>query len=165
MAALRGALTEVPGGQTWRLAGRAGAQAYSHARRDVLHPLGPDGVKPYADVTGEAVFGPIALESRMAAEPRIVDDPEWPGRKDLELAWRFPEAYLSAQFKYGELLLRADGSELGSSASRASGSSNYAYRRSSPASGGGSCGVKSSLRKSFLPPLGADALLANAYNN
>ena len=101
--ALRAALEEVPGGQSWRLAARAGAQAYSHIRRDVLHPLGPDGARPYADFTGEAVFGPFALASRMAAEPRIVDDPEWPGRKDLTLAWRFPEAYVSGQFKYGSV--------------------------------------------------------------
>ena len=97
--ALRLALQAVPGDQSWRVAARAGAQAYSHIRRDVLHPLGPDGARPYADFTGEALFGPIALASRMAAEPRIVDDPEWPGRKDLTLAWRFPGAEVSAQFK------------------------------------------------------------------
>ena len=82
---------------------RAGAQAYSHIRRDVLHPLGPDGVRPYAEFTGEAVIGPFALVSRPAAEPRITDDPEWPGRSDLELAWRMTEAYASAQFKYGSV--------------------------------------------------------------
>ena len=37
----------------------AGGQAYSHIRRDVLHPLGPDGVRPYAEFTGEATFGPV----------------------------------------------------------------------------------------------------------
>jgi hypothetical protein len=103
VAALRAAFAETPGGQTWRLAGRAGGQAFSHLRRDVLHPLGPDGARPYAEATGEAVFGPFALVSRLAAEPRIVDDPEWPGRHDLTLAWRFPEAYLSAQFTYGSV--------------------------------------------------------------
>jgi len=127
VTALRAALTEVPGGQTWRLAGRAGAQAYSHARRDVLHPLGPDGVKPYADATGEAVFGPIALESRMAAEPRIVDDPEWPGRKDLQLAWRFPDAYLSAQFKYGSFFYGQMDRNWGPVGPPGIGVSNYAY--------------------------------------
>jgi hypothetical protein len=90
-------------GDRWRLAARAGAQAYSHIRRDVLHPLGPDGVRPYADFTGEAVMGPIVLVSRPAAEPRLPDDPEWPGRRDLELAWRMVEAYASAQFKYGSV--------------------------------------------------------------
>ena len=101
--ALRGSLEELPGGQTWRLGARAGGQAFSHLRRDLLHPLGPDGARPFADFTGEAVIGPFALVSRLAAEPRIVDDPEWPGRKDLTLAWRMEEAYLSAQFKYGSV--------------------------------------------------------------
>ena len=95
----RGAAERRAGGS----AARAGGQAYSHIRRDVLHPLGPDGVRPYAEFTGEAVIGPFALVSRPAAEPRIADDPEWPGRRDLELAWRMPEAYLSAQFKYGSV--------------------------------------------------------------
>src|SRR5215208_1482061 len=48
--ALRATFEALPGDQTWRVAARAGAQAYSHIRRDVLHPLGPDGVRPYADL-------------------------------------------------------------------------------------------------------------------
>ena len=100
---LRDELREPADSQRWLLAARAGAQAYSHIRRDLYHPLGSDGVRPYADFTGEASIGPFALVSRLAAEPRITDDPEWPGRRDLELAWRMPEAYLSAQFKYGSV--------------------------------------------------------------
>jgi hypothetical protein len=92
---------EVPAGDRWRLAARGGAQAFSHIRRDVLHPLGPDGVRPYADFTGEATMGPIVLVSRPAAEPRLPDDPEWPGRTDLELAWRMVEAYGSVF--YGQM--------------------------------------------------------------
>ncbi len=89
--------------QRWQLGARAGVQAYSHIRRDLLHPLGPDGVRPYGELLGEAALGPFALVSRLAAEPRITDDPEWPGRRDLDLAWRMAEAYLSAQFKYGSV--------------------------------------------------------------
>lgn len=109
------------------MAARAGAQAYSHIRRDVLHPLGPDGVRPYGELTGEAVIGPFALVSRPAAEPRIVDDPEWPGRKDLTLAWRFPEAYLSAQFKYGSLFYGQMERNWGPVGLDGIGVSNYAY--------------------------------------
>ena len=101
--ALRESLQELPGDQTWRVAARAGGQAFSHIRRDLLHPLGTDGVRPYADFTGEAVIGPFALVTRPAAEPRIVDDPEWPGRRDLTLAWRMVEAYGSAQFTFGNV--------------------------------------------------------------
>ena len=125
--ALRAAFEELPGEQTWRVAARAGAQAYSHIRRDVLHPLGPDGARPYADLTGEAVIGPFALVTRPAAEPRIVDDPEWPGRKDLELAWRFPEAYASAQFKYGRVFYGQMERNWGPVGLPGIGVSNYGY--------------------------------------
>jgi hypothetical protein len=125
--ALRAAFEELPGAQTWRVAARAGAQAYSHIRRDVLHPLGPDGVRPYADLTGEAAIGPFALVTRPAAEPRIVDDPEWPGRRDLELAWRFPEAYVSAQFKYGRVFYGQMERNWGPVGLPGIGVSNYGY--------------------------------------
>ncbi|MBA3318325.1 MAG: hypothetical protein H0T50_09595 [Gemmatimonadales bacterium] len=100
---LRTELEEPPGTQRWLVGARAGVQAYSHIRRDLLHPIGPDGARPYGELLGEATLGPFALVSRLAAEPRLPDDPEWPGRRDLELAWRMAEAYLSAQFKYGAL--------------------------------------------------------------
>ena len=100
---LREDFREPADSQRWLLAARAGGQAYTEIRRDVYHPLGPDGVRPYADFTGEASIGPFTMVSRLAAEPRITDDPEWPGRRDLTLAWRVPEAYLSAQFKYGSV--------------------------------------------------------------
>ena len=100
---LRTELQEPADSQRWMVGVRVGVQAYSHIRRDLLHPLGPDGVRPYGELTGEAVLGPFALVSRTAAEPRITDDPEWPGRRDLDLAWRTAEAYLSAQFKYGSV--------------------------------------------------------------
>ena len=100
---LRTELREPVDSQRWLVGARVGFQAYSHIRRDLLHPLGPDGVRPYGELIGEAVLGPFALVSRTVAEPRITDDPEWPGRPDLELAWRMAEAYLSAQFKYGSV--------------------------------------------------------------
>lgn len=125
--ALRASLQDLPGMQTWRVAARAGGQAFSHIRRDVLHPLGTDGARPYAEFTGEAVTGPIALVSRLAAEPRLSDDPEWPGRRDLELLYRFPEAYLSAQFKYGSVFYGQMERNWGPVGLSGIGVSNYAY--------------------------------------
>ena len=112
---------------SWRVGIRAGAQVYSHIRRDVLHPLGPDGARPYADLMGEATFGPFALVSRPAAEPRIVDDPEWPGRHDLTLAWRMVEAYASAQFKYGSVFYGQMDRNWGPVGVPGIGLSNYGY--------------------------------------
>jgi hypothetical protein len=125
--ALREELTDLAGEERWRVAVRAGAQVYSHIRRDVLHPLGPDGARPYAELTGEAVLGPFALVSRPAAEPRLPDDPEWPGRRDLELAWRMPEAYLSAQFKYGSVFYGQMERNWGPVGLPGIGVSNYGY--------------------------------------
>ena len=124
---LRVSLAEPAGGQTWRAGARAGGQAFSHIRRDVLHPLGPDGARPYAEVSGEAVMGPFALVSRLAAEPRLTDDPEWPGRRDLDLLYRAPEAYLSAQFKYGSVFYGQMPRNWGPVGLAGIGVSDYAY--------------------------------------
>jgi len=125
--ALRGQFEDPPNQNSWRVGIRAGGQAYSHIRRDVLHPLGPDGVRPYVDLTGEAAFGPFAVVSRPAAEPRIVDDPEWPGRTDLKLAWRMVEAYASAQFKYGSVFYGQMDRNWGPAGVAGIGLSNYGY--------------------------------------
>ena len=73
------------------------------------------------------------MVSRLAAEPRLPDDPEWPGRRDLEPGWRMPEAYLSAQFKYGSVFYGQMDRNWGRSGSRASGSATTATTRPSSA--------------------------------
>ncbi len=88
----------------WSLDGRAGAQAYSHARRELLHPAGSSGARPYIELRGTATFGSIIAVTRPVIEPRITDDVDWPGRRDVEVAGRMADAYLSAQFKYATLL-------------------------------------------------------------
>ncbi len=88
----------------WRVHGAAGAQAFSRARRDLLHPGGPDGIRPYAELDLQAVIGSLALVTRPAIEPRLTDDPDWPGRRDVEVAARQIDAYASAQFRWVRLL-------------------------------------------------------------
>lgn len=88
-------------GSRWGAEARAGVQAYTRTRRDLMRPDGPDGVQPYADVRLEGVFGPVVAVSRPAVEPRLSDDPDWRGRKDLTVVGRMPEAYLGLQFKWG----------------------------------------------------------------
>ena len=100
---LRAELEDLPE-TSWSLNGRAGAQAYSHARRELLHPAGPSGARPYVELRGTATFGNIIAVTRPVIEPRITDDLDWPGRRDVDVAGRMVDAYLSAQFKYAALL-------------------------------------------------------------
>lgn len=106
--ALRAAWIEDTASARWEVEARAGGQAYKYGRRDQLHPGGPGRVKPYADLRLQATFGNLLLVSRPSLEPRLINDPDWPGRKDLKVTGRHTEAYLSAQFRwlrlwYGQL--------------------------------------------------------------
>jgi hypothetical protein len=94
---------EEPAGNPWTIEGRAGVQAFTHARRELLHPSGPDGLRPYAELGGTLALGNLALVTRPTVEPRLTDDPDWLGRRELKVAGRVADAYLSAQFKYAEL--------------------------------------------------------------
>jgi hypothetical protein len=100
---LRSELEDLPE-TSWSLDGRVGGQAYSHARRELLHPAGPSGARPYVELRGTATFGSIIAVTRPVIEPRITDEPDWPGRRDVDVAGRMADAYLSAQFKYATLL-------------------------------------------------------------
>jgi hypothetical protein len=88
----------------WRAGARLGAEVYSHARRDPLHPAGPDGARPLGQFELEAVFGNVVVRTRPVLEPRLIVDPDWPGRKDLDISGRQAEAYISAQFTWARLL-------------------------------------------------------------
>ncbi len=99
-AMLRTAWREDTAEARWEVALEGGGQGYTEARRDPLHPAGPDGVRPYAEVRLQASYGPLVLVTRPAIEPRLAKDPDWTGRRDLRVTGRHPDAYLSAQFKY-----------------------------------------------------------------
>ena len=103
IAELRRAFLDDTAEAHWEIRAQGGVQAYSHARRDPLHPGGPKGARPYIDLGVGATFGNIVLASRPAIETRLVKDPDWPGRKDLKVTGRQVEAYISAQFKYARL--------------------------------------------------------------
>ncbi len=90
---------ELPAPFRYEVAARGGFQAWTSANRDDMHPAGPGGIDPYVDVLLQGVFGPVIAVSRPAIEPRITDDPDWPGRHDLTVAGRMVEAYLGFQFK------------------------------------------------------------------
>jgi hypothetical protein len=54
-------------------------------------------------VAASAAFGNVLLVTRPVAEPRLIDDPDWGGRSGLDFTGRIAEAYISAQFKYGDV--------------------------------------------------------------
>jgi hypothetical protein len=96
-------LTDPAGDTRWRIEGWAGPQAYTHARRDPLHPAGAGGARPYAELRLEAVLGNLVLVSRPAVEPRLIRDPDWQGRKNLQVTGRHVEGYLSGQFRWADI--------------------------------------------------------------
>ena len=116
--ALRARSSTIRPGNRWRLAARAGGQAYSHVRRDVLHPLGPDGVRPYAEFTGEAVIGPFVLVSRPAAEPRLAGRPRVAGPDGSRARLAHGRGVRQRPVQVRQRLLRADGAELGAGRAR-----------------------------------------------
>jgi hypothetical protein len=120
---------EDPAGNRWRIEARAGGQAYSHARRELLHPAGPDGVRPYVELGGEARFGSILLVTRPVVEPRLTHDPDWPGRRDVDVVGRMADAYLSAQFKYGSVFYGQMDRNWGPAGLPGIPLSNYGYER------------------------------------
>ncbi len=101
---LRQGWQEAPGETRWEVGLAAGGQGYTEARREPLHRAGPDGVRPFAEVRLLATFGPVIGVSRPVLEPRLARDPDWPGRRDLDVTGRHPEAYLAAQFRHATLV-------------------------------------------------------------
>ncbi|MDH4348849.1 MAG: hypothetical protein OEW17_08595 [Gemmatimonadota bacterium] len=87
----------------WDIEGQAGFQAYTEARRDPLHPAGIGSINPYLSLRLQGIFGPVVVVTRPAIEPRLTNDPDWPGRKDIVVSGQFPEAYVSAQWKWVKL--------------------------------------------------------------
>jgi hypothetical protein len=120
---------EDPEGNRWRIEFRAGGQAYSHARRELLHPAGPDGARPYAELGAEASFGSILLVTRPVVEPRLTLDLDWPGRRDVDVAGRMADAYLSGQFKYGSVFYGQMDRNWGPVGLSGIALSNYGYER------------------------------------
>ena len=88
----------------WEFGARLGVQSFTHARREPLHPAGPSVTRPYGEVELTAVVGAVALVTRPVIETRLLADPDWPGRKDLDITGRQSEAYVSAQWPSGSLL-------------------------------------------------------------
>jgi len=87
-----------------------GAQAYTHAARDPAHPAGVGAVRPFGSLEFLGVFGPIVAHAELYGENRLRDDPYWPANITgaeipSKLVYRYPVAYIGAQWKPAELFL------------------------------------------------------------
>lgn len=100
---LASAFDTLPAAAGWELAPRAGAQAYTTPRRDLQRPSGDDGIKPYLEVGAAARFGALVAVTRPAVEPRLAADPDWTGRRELDVTGRMADAYLTAQWRWVQL--------------------------------------------------------------
>ena len=85
-----------------------GAQAYTHAARDPVHPAGDGGVWPFGSIEFLGVFGPVVTHAELYGENRLRDDPYWPANitgatLPTKLVYRYPVAYIGAQWKPAEL--------------------------------------------------------------
>jgi hypothetical protein len=90
-------------GPSARMDLHAAVAASSHARRDALREAGTG----HATFSGGAAltlyFGPAVLVSHPYFDTRLKWDPDYFGKKDRVIAGRTAEAYVSAQWSFGEL--------------------------------------------------------------
>lgn len=129
VAELRQAWSEDTSEAHWEVAARLGGQGFTESRRDPLHPGGPGRVEPYGELRLQATFGNLVLVSRPAIERRLLHDPDWPGRKDLEVTGRHVDGYLSAQFRWVRLFYGQMDQNWGPVGLPGIGLSDYGYPR------------------------------------
>jgi hypothetical protein len=101
---------ERPGGERGpaaRLDVHAGVAARSHARRDPLRPAGEGHGTASGGVALALLFGPVAVVTHPYFDTRLKWDPDYLGKKDRAIAGRNAEAYVSGQWRYGELFFGA----------------------------------------------------------
>ena len=100
---IRSDLTRHMRGPSSRIDIHAASAASSHARRDPLREAGPG----HATFSGGAAltlyFGPVVLVSHPYFDTRLKWDTDYFGKKDRVIAGRTAEAYVSAQWRFGEL--------------------------------------------------------------
>ncbi len=100
---MRADLTRTERGPAARIDAYAGVAASSHARRDPLREAGPG----HATFSGGAALtlyvGPAVVVTHPYFDTRLKWDPDWYGKKDRIVAGKAAEAYISAQFRFGEL--------------------------------------------------------------
>lgn len=95
-------------GNLARLDLRAGVQAFSQGRRDLLQPGGAGGVRGYAEAGAAFFTGPLVAVMRGIWENRLKADPDWRGSHDLadeQVVLRVAEAYAGIELGWASVLV------------------------------------------------------------
>ena len=108
---LRAALASDQAGPYFRVAGALGAGAANYARRDPLAAIDSTGPRQSGvghgtasgDLELELGTGHVIAVTHLQLDTRLKYDPDWFGKKDRAIAGRTAEAYLDAQWKFGDL--------------------------------------------------------------
>jgi hypothetical protein len=103
LAAMRSDLSDRERGPAVRLAGHAGVAVASHSRRDALRPAGPAMATAAGGAALELRLGHVTAVTHPYFDTRLRRDPDYRGKKDRAIAGRNAEAYVSAQWHFGEL--------------------------------------------------------------
>ncbi len=98
-------------GARYRLDGHLGLAAATYSRRDPLAAIGTSGPRQSGPEHGfvngglavELRLGPVVAVTHPYFDTRLKYDPDWFGKKDRTIAGRTAEAYLSAQWRFGEV--------------------------------------------------------------
>ena len=100
---IRNDLVRTMRGPSARMDVHAGIAASSHARRDPLREAGVGHATYSGGAALTLYFGPAVLVSHPYIDTRLKWDPDYFGKKDRVIAGRTAEAYVSAQWNFGEL--------------------------------------------------------------
>jgi hypothetical protein len=109
IARMRAELERRERGPAARVEVHAGVAAASYARRDPLRAAG--GGTGHGDASGgialHLLFGPVVVATHPYFDTRLKWDPDFAGKKDRVIAGRSAEAYVSGQWRYGEVFFGA----------------------------------------------------------
>ena len=94
-------------GPAARLELHAGVAARSHARRDPLREAGPGHGTASGGAALTLFFGPVAVVTHPYFDTRLKWDPDYFGKKDRVIAGRAAEAYVTGQWRYGDVFFGA----------------------------------------------------------
>jgi len=81
------------------------ATAQTSGQRELMLADSVSRLRPGFGGVGIVQFGSMVAGTRAYDDPRLKDDPEFLGQKNRRYVGRMEDAYVSAQFRYGELFL------------------------------------------------------------